>query len=266
MGTAAVWQALWGGVFDAFITAHGWTYTAQTGDGDPNTGTPGSAGTYPVFRVYSTTVSGETWYMRIDYGYTTNGPSLKVQLGSGVNGSGTLTGQTSTLQTLAFTSNELTTNKFYAISSATGRLSFMVGGVGTSSGGAMWYFVIHGGVDVTGAMSSGVDYLHNNANSDLTQNIPVSGTVPGTIATFPCNQSTLASNVIGSHTMTFHPFTWNEAGGNNPTPAMMIGGTTDFPTAGITVTATLYGSTRTFLATAQLSAVSSSLRTCILYE
>lgn len=261
MSTAAVWQALWGAVFDAFITLNGWTYVAQTGDGDPNSATPGAAGTYACFRVYSTSVGAETWYMRVDFGYTSTGPSLKVQFGSAVDGSGTLTGQRSTQQTLTFSANHLSTGQTYFISSAAGRL-FWWAGPASAGGNDLWGFSVHGGVDGSGAMNSGVDLFTPGGS----QNIPASGTVPSFRTFIPCNNGNSASEVIGSHTMTFHPFTWNESGGNNPSPAIMIGGTTDFPSAGVVVTATIYSATRNFLATALTSNFSNNQRLNFLYE
>ena len=268
MSTNSSFQGIWGGVFDTFITANGWTYVSQTGDGNPNTAVPGSAGTYACFRVYSTAVSGETWYMRVDFGWVTNGPSIKLQFGSGNNGSGTLTGQTSTQQTFSPTSSIAGTGKFYAISAAAGRLFFTVAASSTNTqGSGFWFFSIHGGVNGSGTITTGLDQFADVGNSVwAVQNIPVTGTVPAALANLPCNQSITVSNVIGSHTMTFHPFTWNESGGNNPSPAVMLGGTTDFPSAGVAVTATLYGSTRTFLAMGQGSSVNTNLRVCPLYE
>lgn len=261
-------HALYGTVFDTFIRANGWTYVSQTGDGDPSSVSPGVAGTYACFRLYSTTVSSETWYIRVDFGYTTNGPSIKLQVGSGNNGSGTLTGQTSTQQTFAFTSANLSTNRFYAISSVAGRLTFAAGFSNSGSAGNLWFFVIHGGVDGTGALSTGFDLFQHVGNSVYAvQNVPVSGTVPAAQALIPCNGGNTVSNVIGTHTMTFHSFLWNESGGLNPSPALMFGGTTDFPSAGVIVTTPLYGSSRDFLAMGQLLAMlSNNLRFGLLYE
>lgn len=269
MGTAANWQALWGTVVDAFLTANGWTYVSQTGDGNPNTVSPGSAGSYACFRVYSTSVGSETWYMRLDFGYdsSSNGPAMKIQIGSGANGSGTLTGQTSTQQTITLGNSISGSGRFYAISVAAGRFTLIIAPAGGStSGGQFWCVGVHGGVNGSGTLTSGVDVFTLFQNAYTTQNVPVSGTVPAAVSTWPVNQSTAVSNVIGSHTMTFHTFTWNESGGNNPTPEVMACGTTDFPTSGVGITTSLYGATRTFFSLNQTTPLSSNLRWGILYE
>jgi hypothetical protein len=131
----------------------------------------------------------------------------------------------------------------------------------------IWFFGLHGGVNGSGVLTSGMDFLASTVGTTYaTQNVPVSGTVPAAIATIPCNQSTLAVNVIGTHTMTFRPFTWNESGGNNPTPALFFGGTTDYPSTGVVVTTQIYAASRNFFATAQTSPISANLRFCLLYE
>lgn len=266
MGTAANWQALWGGVVDAFLQANGWTYVSQTGDGDPNTATPGSSGSYACFRVYSTSVGSETWYMRIDFGYDGNGPACKIQFGTGANGSGTLTGQTNS-QKICTMGNSITgTGKFYAISSATGRFSMQISDTATTSGGASMFWSFHGGVNGSGTLTSGWDYVFKLSNVWTVGNIPISGTVPTSTAALPMIHSAEASNVIGSHTMTFHLNTWNESGGNNPSPALMAVGVTDAPTSGVGVTGSLYASTRTWFSTAQTHPDTTNLRTCFLYE
>jgi hypothetical protein len=66
--------------------------------------------------------------------------------------------------------------------------------------------------------------------------------------------------------MTFHPFLWNESGGLNPTAALMIAGITDYPSAAVVATSTLYGASRNFLTLAITSPQSVNLRICLLYE
>lgn len=259
LSTDANYRALWGTVDTKIQALGGWTYDAQTGDSDPAAATTGSVSTWPSWRVYSTTVSGETWYMRLDYGHVTNGPSFKVQFGSTVNGSGVLGGQTSTQQTCSFNTGNTGAGSTIYIAQAAGRFLLWLG-IATGNVNSINAMAVHGGVDGSGAMSSGLDWFTacSSVNQFRSQCVPVSGTVPAIIELWPCNFGIVADETIGSHIATGHPFLWVEGGARNPTPAVMLGGTTN-STAGLTTTATLYGSTRTFLASGDVGTAGPNL-------
>lgn len=260
LSTDANYHTLWATTVETFIVANGWTYDAQTGDGDPSSVATGSAGTYPAFRVYSTSVGSETWYVRLDYGHTANGPSLKMQAGSGVNGSGTLTGQTSTQQTGSFGANHAGASQTIFISAASGRLVLWFGAA-TAGGNDEWSMTVHGGVDATGAMSSGIVQTFN-ANS---QWIPVSGSIPAALTIWPCAANNLSSTTVGGKTITFHPFWWDSTGGQNPNPGYVSAGTSDWA-AGVVATITIYGANHNYLMTALTPVSAANQRGGVRYE
>lgn len=241
--TDAQYRALWGDIESHIRSLGGWTYVSQTGDGDPSTAATGSVNTYPVFRCYSTSVGSETWYVRIDFGHNSNGPSMKVQIGSGVNGSGTLTGQTSTQQTLGVSGSMSSTIPVF-VAAAAGRLMIAVGDPAPDI--RTCGFSICGGLDATGAMSTGIDYFAFDDNSSYSQCIPASGTIPPQRSYWPCNFGNEADATIGGNVMTGHPFLWTPSGGRNPTLAVAVGGGSN-STRGLTTTATLYGASHTYL-------------------
>ncbi len=243
LSTDAQYQALWGDVDTQLQGLGGWTYVAQTGDGDPATTATGAAGTYPCFRVYSTSVNGETWYMRLDFGHTAAGASLKMQVGSGVNGSGTLTGQTSTQATVSASASMGGAGKPAFLSQAAGRFMLYVG---DPTQIRCISISVHGGVDGSGAMLSGMQVFGGGDASVFSQQIPVSGTVPVQRAYWPCNFGQEADTTTGGQVITGHPFLWDSAGGKNPTPAVAIGGSSN-STNGLTTTLTLYGGSHTYL-------------------
>jgi hypothetical protein len=268
LSTDANYRALWGAVDTQLQGLGGWTYVSQTGDSDPAAATTGSVGTYPSWRVYSTDVNGETWYMRLDYGHTSAGPAYKHQLGSSVNGSGVLGGQTSTQLTQIFVTTVTSggaTRRIY-LSTDDGRISFHLN-VASAGNGSMIGLSVHGGVDSAGDLDSGIELwgFHNNGNY-MSQRIPVSGVVPPQVTGWMANFSNVANQTLGSHTMTGHPFLWEETGGQNVTPAVAIVGSSN-GTPGLTTSIDLYGVTRTFLVTAQAwPAVGSNCLMCLLYE
>lgn len=246
----------------------GWTYVSQTGDSDPSAATAGSNDTYPSWRVYSTTVGGQTFYLRLDFGHSANGPSIKFQIGSSVNGSGTLTGNTSTQQTLTAPSNMVGTSRILHIAQATGRLAVMMVKDTSYNDYESWWMSIHVDVDSSGAgANTGIQWFACSNAGKKAQATPASGTVPTARTRIPCNLDNVADQTLGTHVMTDHPFLNTESGGLYPTPAMAVGGTSN-STKGTTTTLTLYGSSRTFLVTGHVSpdGNSSNLRLMMLYE
>lgn len=259
LSTDANYHTLWGDVESHIRSLGGWTYVSQTGDGDPSTVTSGAAGTYAAFRVYSTTVGSTTWYMRVDYGKSgANGPALKAQFGTTVNGSGTLGGQTSTQ--LTTTSNNTDTETLW-MSTATGRVTVVIGSSSFSSIG----FSMHGDVDSSGAMQSGVEIF--SISSVASQYVPSSGTIPPQRTLWPTVFGNSTSDIIGGVTMTGHPVLWGSAGANNPTLAVMVYSSSDFA-ATFTTNVTVYSASRTYICTLanSITGVSSNTRAGFRYE
>lgn len=265
----ANYRTLWGDVDTKLRTLGGWTYVSQTGDSDPSAATAGANDTYPSWRVYSTTVSGETWYMRLDFGHGANGPSYKVQFGSSVNGSGTLGGQLSTQQTCKFGGSVTGASKTIYIAQATGRFMMLLG-IASGTLNAINAVSVCGGVDNTGAMSTGLDLFiqHNDGATDFVcQRVPVSGTVPAQVSKWWPNIANLADQTVGGVVLSGHPFLWDTSGGVNPSPAVAVGGTSN-STAGNSTTLTLYGGSHTYIAvgTTSPNGALTNLRALFLYE
>lgn len=93
----------WGSYFAARFAAVGLVQTTDTGQINWTTVTaPGAASTYQgyeVWRFADTLQATAPVYIKIEYGSSTssaNNPGIRVQFGSGSNGSGTLTGNLST--------------------------------------------------------------------------------------------------------------------------------------------------------------------------
>lgn len=110
---------LWGSAISAGILAAGWVQTADTGQINWTTvSKPASTNTSQGFEIWSTNDGLTTWYLKIEYGSgssSANNPSIWLTVGSATNGSGTLSGQTSTRTQFA-SSGSLSTayNCYYA--------------------------------------------------------------------------------------------------------------------------------------------------------
>ena len=245
LSTDAQFRALWGDVDSHLQSLGGWTYVSQTGDGDPSTAATGAAGTYPVFRCYSTTVGSETWYMRLDFGHNSNGASFKHQFGSGLNGSGTLTGQTSTQTTETMSGSGPGSAGKMFMSQAAGRFMMYVGDPTSIRSVAV---SVCGGLDGSGAMSSGLDIFGCNDQQVQAQAIPASGTIPGQRTMWPVNIDDQADKTVGGVVFTGHPILWVPGGARNPTLAVGVGGSSN-STNGLTTQCNLYAAAHTYLAT-----------------
>ncbi len=251
LGTDAGFRALWGAVDTQLQGLGGWTYVAQTGDSDPAAATAGSNGTYPSWRVYQTTVAGQDWFLRLDYGHDANGPAIKHQVGTTVNGSGVLGSQKNTQvnQLLSSGFGAGATRSVY-MAQASGRMFLAIGDLGR---GSSICFAYHADVDSSGAnTNTGMQEFNAGQFSFGSQPTPASGFIPTAENQIPCNYTNAGDNQINGKVITGHPFLFTDVGGLNITPAVAIGGTTNFST-GNTTTISLYGVSRTFLITAHTS-------------
>lgn len=96
----ASWQAL-SGFIDQAIQADGWTLTTDTGQTDPSTAALPVANNSGVFRLYKSPGTLTPVYVKISYERdAANHPQLGIQVGTGTNGAGALTGVTTTHKTL----------------------------------------------------------------------------------------------------------------------------------------------------------------------
>lgn len=248
MSVTANFNALMGDI-DAKITSlGGWSYVSQTGDINPASVAAPSAGSYAGFRLYSTTIGSQTWYVRIDFGRSAgNGAIFKVQCGTGANGSGTLTGQTST-QVVNIGDSDTGTNRSLHVAAATGRMMVCVG-LNQSDRNKLKAWSFHGSVDNTGAMNGNMEQFTVFQQSFTAQAIPTSGTVPTQWGTWPAPITLSSSNSISGTIALFIPQLFDANGGYNPTLACMLYGASDIG-INVSTTVSLYSTMRTYITTA----------------
>jgi hypothetical protein len=260
------------GAIDSNIQSFGWQLSGDTGQTDPSGASYPGLNTDAGYRIYNTNDGGTTVYMKILYGVAASVtiPRLTISLGTGTNGSGTLTGNTISGIAVAHGSANTGTHRLY-MSGTSGRLMVYLGdsnGVGNQMAGIS----IHRTVNSSGAgTNTGVALFYVISSAVFGQQyFPLSGTVPSAETSWICAFTKDSSNIVGSTTMTGHPVTWDASGAHYPTPAVALGGTSDFTTGspGNTTTITLYSASRTFLITAQVNAIGSSNnhRSLFLYD
>jgi hypothetical protein len=272
MSVSTNFQVLMGQI-DTEILAFGWVHSTDTGQVAIGSAAYPGTGADAGYVIYKTNDGGTTIYMKIIYGVGSGSatqPSLKVSFGTGSNGSGTLTGQTVSAQTVAYNAANSGTHRIY-MSGDAGRLMIYLAdsNQGSNLNAAI---SMHRSVDGTGAVTNtGYVVFYCIASSTFKQQyIPLTGTVPAIegnwVAAFPPD----ASNVVGTTIMTGHPITWDASGGHNPTPAVAVGGITDFATGspGNTATIPLYSVNRTFLISAETNPLNAgtSTRSLWLYD
>src|ERR1700688_3030553 len=83
----------WGSTLSAFFTTAGWTQSSDTGQVNWTTVTAPTSGNY-VYEIWKPGDALTTFYLKVEYGTgaSSSNPRLRVSIGSGSNGSGTLTG------------------------------------------------------------------------------------------------------------------------------------------------------------------------------
>lgn len=271
MSVNANFQALMGAI-DSNIQSFGWQLSSDTGQTDPSAASSPGLNTDAGYRIYKTNDGGTTVYMKILYGEGSSAtiPRLTISFGTSTNGSGTLTGNTCTAVTISHQSANSGTHRLY-MSGTSGRLMIFMGD-SNASANLVCGISMHRTIDSSGAVTNTGFCIFSEFtnNSYAQQYLPLSGTVPsqitGWVAAFP----NVASNVVGSAVMTGHPITWDASGAHYPTPAVAVGGTTDFTAGspGNTTTITLYTVSRTFLVTSPVSPIPnfSSVRPLFLYD
>ena len=104
--TLANFKAWAKAVSDWFRTC-GWTNTSDTGQVNWSTIAAVPASTY-VYDIFTPGDSGTAYYLKIEYGYNTSSLQIAITVGTGTNGSGTLTGHVTgriAVWSTSFTSN-----------------------------------------------------------------------------------------------------------------------------------------------------------------
>lgn len=206
---------------------------------------------FEIYRFNDTQQTTCPMYLKIIYGGTTAGASVTIQIGQGTNGFGSLTGVTSTAQTLTASGTDASARLCWA-SGAAGRLQvalFVNASVTTNR----IVFSVARSVDTSGANDDRYIHTFTVRGTITSQILPKIGggtAFPATpaanvmVAIPNTNAITSASygGVLGVFPV--HPF---RGRADNPTMDGCAYFTADIPD-GNTVTVTMYGSTRTFFA------------------
>ena len=235
-------------IHDSFI-AFGWVQASDTGQIDPTTvARPGTANTdagYMIWRMNDALQATSPFFCKVFFGVgsTTSTPRLKVEIATGTNGAGTLTGNISTQQTLGG-STGTASNSYFSGSSSRFQLAMW------PSNGQLWRFL---SIE-RDRNSSGVE-TGDGANILCYGNIAwVSQFIPKTTLGVPAPIETKVCTLISSQTS-------QSAGGNtgvgvvrpvmgvlrNPMIGWLICSRADF-TSEVTNAISLYGVSRTYLA------------------
>lgn len=239
---------------DTNILGFGWQNSADTGQITPASVTHPSSNTDAGFRMYNTNDGLTTWYLKVTFGLDgSNKFRLKLQLGTGTNGSGTLSGQTSSIAVLAASGLAASSTQL-AMAGDAGRLTIVIGGITSSSSQVSYGIAIGRTVDTSGsANSTGMEIFvkttDNSVSTVWQQCVPASGTIPSAEGSgFRCVFTAATSALIGSTLRYGHPFTWAESTTNNPTLCAMLWAKNDYTAGAATTKAlTLYSTTHTFL-------------------
>lgn len=94
--TLANFQAWSGALYNAFI-AFGWLQTSDTGQAaNPPSAVPSSAYVYWIFKSNDSQSSTLPIYVKVEIGYSSTSPRIRMTVGTASNGSGTITGQVTT--------------------------------------------------------------------------------------------------------------------------------------------------------------------------
>lgn len=128
---------IWGSGFAAQLLASGLVQTSDTGQINWTTVTaPAGTATFPgyeIWRFNDALQSTAPVFVKFEYGSgssSANNPAIRFQFGSGSNGSGTLTGSTSTVATTMATANAGTVTNWW--SGGTARFCCVIGTTGGS--------------------------------------------------------------------------------------------------------------------------------------
>jgi hypothetical protein len=257
----------WGQAISLTFSTFGWLQSSDTGQVNWSTiaAVPGS-GAF-VYEIWEPNDGLTNFFVKLEYGNVsgTNCPSLRVSIGTGTNGAGTLTGFfTSVLNTNAttFTPPSTTTQYECDFSGAAGRYGALMWRNGTNN--SPQFFCIERSVNSSGAYTSSYVTVVAGGVSNLScfsQQTLLFG-----VGATPTTNARSSGNNTGGYTLNVSLPFWNSGTtsfngsipfdnvrpniGYNDYPMTTVGcgAGLDF-VEGVTFTVTLYGSTRTYMPT-----------------
>ena len=158
----------WASAISAFFTTAGWTQSADTGQVNWSTiaTVPGS-GAF-VYEVWQPNDGLTTFYLKVEYGNygNANSPTLRVSLGTGTNGAGTLTGfvtPATPVQATALTGLSSTATYECNLSGVAGRMGVMMWRTGANN--QQQFFAVQRSLDATGAPTGSYVTLWTHGDS-----------------------------------------------------------------------------------------------------
>lgn len=196
---------LWMSAISNALSAAGWTTTSDTGQINLTTVVmTGATNTSVGYQIWQTNDGLTTWYLKIEYGSgnaNASTPGIWLTIGTGTNGSGTLTGQTSTRRQIAASSNSASTYNCH-FGGGTGWFTCMMYTQVSSATQYHFWFSIERTKDNTGAdTSTGMSIVAGSAYATaFHQTVPASGTIWAADTTFiPMAFSRNASLIAGAN-------------------------------------------------------------------
>ena len=270
----------WGSAISAQILAMGWAKTTDTGQVNWTTVThpgTGALGGYEIWKPTDALQTGASqFFVRVEYrGASTNGgPSLNISIGTGTNGSGTLTGPTIAINTCTNTTQKGTSLTFESyFSGDVDRLGMMLWR-NASDGYSMVTIERTKNVDGTNNSDGVTLFVNSSASTSTTsqQTLTLGGNGAANAVSGYGVAVFLGNNGNGSdafaNNIPISPVFPDYGFYGNPMTVLGAVHTQDVSEACF-FTTTLYGATRTYLATARpgLSGLGGAIyKACMRYD
>lgn len=255
--TDALFRAWATFIHDTIVTTGGWTNTADTGQINLSTATTSAVANtkigYKIYAMADSLQATNPVYVRIDFGTgaTANNPTVWVTIGTGSNGSGTITGKVydggaTTTGNFATGANSTTGSRNSYGSASTNRFSIAMF-VSTSNNNIL-SFTLERSKDTSGADTGTAVLLYGAATSssyDVSRYIILAG------GSQPANEAGLQFILSSQNPTTFNSVTSiglaipMADGAKQPGMNVAITRSSDF-TAETQFSVSIYGSTRTF--------------------
>ena len=274
---------VWGSAISAALTSMGWAMTADTGQVNWTTVTAPAAGTF-VYEIWepqdALQTGGTVFYLKLEYSKTSGSPAgirVRASLGTGTNGSGTLTGFVTSAMETAGTQAALSFSVECDFSGDTDRMGFILGrgsAAGTNAPLPAAFFIERTKNSDGTNSSDGVTLVSRDGNNSGTfsgvQQTIVFGVGLGNLNT-SLSLAALANGGNASdafnNNIPVSPLFPIYGKYGNPMTTLCFVHTQDVA-EGCLFTTTLYGVTRTYLAcgTFRGLTVPANCRTCMRYD
>lgn len=183
----------WANVIKNILNAGGWVQTSDAGQLDIDAATAPASNTDAGYQIWRTNDGLANVYVKFTFGTgsTANTPRLKVQVGWGTNGSGTLTGSPST--EISLTINSVANAKTYYVSADTNRLTLAMFSDHTS----YWTLNIERTRDANGAEKANEVHIYTGSITVIKhQIVPSSGSLPAQDTSAIVAQPLSAANAL----------------------------------------------------------------------